>query len=360
MVAACPYPAPQGSQVLLQDTASALRNLGHEVHLVVYGHGVGAVPEGLRVHRSARMSGTGRIAAGPYPTKPLYDLALVLALRRALRAYSFDVVHAHNYEGLMAALAARPRVPIVYHAHNAMADELPHFIPHSAPFGRWLDRTFPRRADAAIAPHARLAEYLAACGCERPRLHVIPPSVDAGAFEPGRISDAMPPVLYTGNLDAYQNLGFLTRAMDRARSQMPEARLRVATAQAGTVSGAEMVPAPDFDALREILKEDSVVACPRVSWSGYPIKLLNAMAAGKAIVACASAAYPLEHGRTGLVVEDGNTEAFAEALLRLMRDAKLRGTLGRNARACAESRHHPRTIGQAIETVYGKATGNVE
>jgi hypothetical protein len=52
------------------------------------------------------------------------------------------------------------------------------------------------------------------------------------------------------------------------------------------------------------LAPDAVVACPRVSWSGYPIKLLNAMAAGKAIVACASAAYPLTHERDGLVVPD--------------------------------------------------------
>ena len=41
MVSACPYPVPQGSQVFLRETALTLLNLGHEVHLVVYGYGVG-------------------------------------------------------------------------------------------------------------------------------------------------------------------------------------------------------------------------------------------------------------------------------------------------------------------------------
>lgn len=352
MVAACPYPAPQGSQVLLQGTAVALRDRGHEVHLVVYGHGSGTDDSGLKVHRSIRFSGVARIAAGPYPTKPLLDLALVNTLRHVLRTQTFDVIHAHNYEGLLVSLMARARLPIVYHAHNAMADELPHFWKHAAPFGRWLDRTFPRRADVIIAPHQRLADYLGECGCERARIHVIPPSIDARLFKVSPCSDAIPPVLYTGNLDPYQNLGLLFQSMALVRKRIPQARLQVATAQHGQIPNAEMIPAPDFDALLRILAQDSVVACPRVSWSGYPIKLLNAMAAGKAIVACENAAYPLEHEKSGIIVPNNDAEAFSEALIRLLQDSQLRERLGTNAREAALAHHAPEPMAYAIEAVY--------
>ncbi|HIJ74210.1 MAG TPA: glycosyltransferase, partial [Candidatus Hydrogenedentes bacterium] len=247
MVGACPYPVPQGSQVLLGNTANALRARGHDVHLVVYGHGMmdtrkpGSPPDALGdipIHRCTRIPGARKTAAGPSFAKPFLDLGMVIALRRVVRDAKIDIVHAHNYEGLLVALAARKR-PIVYHAHNAMTDELPYYfrskktgtIPmeRSEPglsalspalprrFGAWLDRTFPRRADHVIAPHERLAKYLTQCGCASGRVSVIPPAVNADRFEESCVADALAPVLYAGNLDAYQNIDLLMRAMARVR-----------------------------------------------------------------------------------------------------------------------------------------------
>ena len=52
------------------------------------------------------------------------------------------------------------------------------------------------------------------------------------------------------------------------------------------------------------------------------------MAAGKPIVAARAAAVP-EVVRHGLLVEPGNAEALADAILRLYRDPDLRATLGK-------------------------------
>lgn len=356
MVGACPFPAPQGSQVLLRTTAEGLRDRGHDVRLVVYGHGAGDDTSGLTVHRAARIPGVRKTAPGPSFAKPFLDAALVAALRRVLREHTCDVVHAHNYEGLLAALAAGKR-PIVYHAHNAMADELPYFSPAwlrgaAARFGAWLDRTFPRRADHAIAPHAALAGYLVKCGCADARVTVIAPPVTAAAFAPCRISEDTPPVLYTGNLDRYQNLELLVNAMSRVRAILPEVRLKIATTSPGNIAGAEMVRAASLPQLHALFAEDAVFASPRVSWSGYPMKLLNAMAAGMAIVACHGAAHPLDHEQTGLIVAGDSPEAFAQALLRLLRDPALRTRLGRNARETALRQHDPANTATQIETVY--------
>ncbi len=357
MVGACPFPVPQGSQVLLRDTALGLRNAGHEVHLLVYGYGIGEDTSGLTIHRCPRIPFARRTAAGPSPAKPLLDLALAATLRRVLRQKRIEIVHAHNYEGLVVALTARAR-PIIYHAHNAMADELPHYFRSrriSARLGAWMDRHLPKRADFVIAPHQRLADYLAECGCRRERIAIIPPSVEVGLFEPGEQAGEIPPVLYTGNLDPYQNLDLLLRAMARVRERLPGTRLCVATAAHGEVPGAEMVRTSDFGALQRVLRQDAVFACPRTSWSGYPIKLLNAMAAGKAMVACASAAHPLTHEHDGLVTPDDDDEAFAAALMRLLTTPGLRAKLGENARATASEHHAPSEIASAIEQVYQEA-----
>ncbi|HNT88242.1 MAG TPA: glycosyltransferase family 4 protein, partial [Candidatus Hydrogenedentes bacterium] len=130
-----------------------------------------------------------------------------------------------------------------------------------------------------------------------------------------------------------------------------EARLLIASAEAPQTPRAEFVYTPDFDALRPLLAEDSVFAVPRVSWSGYPIKLLNAMAAGKAIVACESAAYPLLDRVSGLIVPDNDAAAFAEALHELVTNPKLRAELGRNARETILAEHRPDLVAEQIETL---------
>lgn len=357
IVGACPYPVPQGSQVFLRDTALALHDRGHDVHLVVYGYGDGADESGLRIHRSAHVAGGHHTKAGPTLAKPLLDLALAATLRRVVKSERIDVVQAHNYEGLLVALAARAR-PVVYQAHNAMADELPHYAGFGLlgrPLGRWLDRTFPKRATQIVVPHPGLAHYLIACGSGPGKVSVIAPPASTEQFHEPWYSEDVPPIIYAGNLDAYQNVVFLNHVIERVRMTVPGARLLIATRDRVTFPGAEVIPTPDFAALRAILQQDAIVVCPRVSWSGYPIKLLNAMAAGKAIVACRSAAHPLEHEHTGLIVDDNDEEAFAAAIVRLMRDAALRRTMGTAARAAVDEHHSPTHFAESLERVFERA-----
>jgi glycosyltransferase involved in cell wall biosynthesis len=267
--------------------------------------------------------------------------------------HKVDVVNAHNYEGLLVALAAGVR-PIVYHAHNAMADELPHYFRTkrlAAQFGSWLDRAFPKRADRIIVPHERLADYLVDSGCARETITVIPPAIDVNEFEPYEGQIETPPVLYTGNLDCYQNLDLLRRAMAIVQEAVPNAKLIIATSDPRPTPWATVIQTPDFAALKQTLRQDSIFAVPRVSWSGYPIKLLNAMAAGQAIVCCRSAAHPLTNGHDGLVVEDNDAGAFADAILRLMRDTELRRELGDSARGTAIEKHNPFLSAKRLDSV---------
>lgn len=364
-VAACPYPVPQGSQVFLRDSATLMQGLGHDVCLVVYDYGSTEPPPDLPVFRCSSLPFGKRTAAGPSWSKPLRGLALVRTLRRVVGERRADAVIAHNYEGLLVALAARLR-PVIYQAHNAMAEELPFYARGrliqalSRRFGSFLDRALPKRADAVIAPHAALAEYLIAAGCPQAKVARIPPPMDAAAWTPGQPAAGPPAILYTGNLDAYQNLGFLRRVMERVRRAEPDARLTVATSRPEAVAGvfggeAHAVDTPDFAATQRVLAQDAVVVCPRVSWSGYPIKLLNAMAAGKPVVACRGAAHPLTDGADGLVVDDNGVNAFAEAVLRLWHDPGLRARLGTAARETVAEHHAPTKVAAQVETVLERA-----
>ena len=347
MVGACPYPVPQGSQVYLRNTALALRDAGHNVRLVTYGYGLGEDPSGLPLHRAPNLPFARRTAAGPSIAKPLQDAMLARTLRQVVRDHRIDVVNAHNYEALAVALAAGKR-PIVYHAHNALADELPHYFPNranAAALGRAFDKNLPRRADLVVTPHEELAVYLLGAGCIAERIRTVSPPIDLDAFVPRPPNGKLPALLYAGNLDAYQNLDLLGPVMRRVHDAVPEAKLVIATGatqSAALLRAAELGRVVCEDSLNAALHElpqGAIFVCPRASWSGYPMKLLNAMAAGLPIVCSESAGHPFTDGEDALLTPDNNAQAFADAVIRLLRDAGLRARLSAAARRTAEQRH---------------------
>ena len=95
---------------------------------------------------------------------------------------------------------------------------------------------------------------------------------------------------------------------------------------------------PSFAAAMRALAQADVLVCPRTSWSGFPIKVLNYMALGRPIVHARASAHALEDGVTGLLYDDGDAGALAKALLRVVRDPALAAQLGRQARIVARER----------------------
>jgi glycosyltransferase involved in cell wall biosynthesis len=89
---------------------------------------------------------------------------------------------------------------------------------------------------------------------------------------------------------------------------------------------------------------------------GFGIVFLEAMAAGKPIVAARAAAIP-EVVRHGLLVEPGSAEALADAILRLHRDPDLRATLGKAGSQDVEEFAMQRVARQFLQVVAKIAPG---
>jgi glycosyltransferase involved in cell wall biosynthesis len=88
--------------------------------------------------------------------------------------------------------------------------------------------------------------------------------------------------------------------------------------------------------------------------TGTPLKLFEYMAAGKAIVATAlnEAAEVIQDRHNGLLVEPGDTNGFAEAMLTLLNDPMERGRLGQNARRQAVERYSWEEYTRRLEDIY--------
>lgn len=361
MVAACPYPTTQGTQVYLRGLSRALVEAGHEVHLVVYHFGEELEPCGATLHRTPRLPGYSKLRAGPAWGKPLLDALLLAELLRVVRDVEPDLIHAHNYEAPIAAYIARrlSSVPVLYTSHNFMVDELHTYFGSrfsralARRFARLLDSQLPRRADQCIALSAEAVPVLEELGLPATRIHTIPPGVHPDDFpeeeSPGR-SAAPLRVAYAGNPDNYQDLDLLFGAMKRLREHLPEVRLRLissadlsSTAERALALGLpreslELVTTTDWPEVRAALRGAQVAALPRSVCRGFPIKLLNYMGLGMPVVACAGSAKLLRNGTDGLVVPFSE-EAFADGLLRLLEDPGAANRMGRSARASVLEKH---------------------
>jgi len=343
MLAACPFPTRQGTQVVIRHLAEALTRVGHEVHFITYGYGEWEEDFSFHLHRAARVD--AGLRSGPSLRKPAADAALMLTAARVAKTYSCDLWHAHNVEalGLGALLKLQTGLPLVYHAHNAMGPELPtYFRAHLAQafaslVGDVLDRTLPRAADAVITfdpDHKALHEVY---GIDEKRIHVIPPGLagdDVAHADKAAVASVRkqlgpgPWLLYAGNPDGYQNLPLMWRALALVREKRPEVKLLVAThhapetfaeemAAAGTHDGVVVQRFSELSELQALFAVADVGLSPRTIWTGAPIKILNYLAAGLQVVACRSAARHLISSSCGLLVED-TPEAFAAGILQML------------------------------------------
>jgi 1,2-diacylglycerol 3-alpha-glucosyltransferase len=367
-VACFPFPSAQGSQVYVHGMSRALARRGHQVTVACYGHGQGEVDPAIRLLRAPSLPGYANLRAGPDPVKPWLDLAMALQL--AQRARDFDVIHAHNYEAPLVGYVARAvsRVPVVYNNHNTLGEELPTYFEGARArrlaglCGRLLDHSVPRLADASVAISEEAVPLLRSLGCRR--VSHVPPGVDPEDLVGGRRSATRarlglgerPWVIYAGNPDAYQDLGVLVDAVCR----LPELGLLMVSASSleAWASRASSLPTErkrfvvtsSWPEVRDLLAAADLAGLPRRVCSGYPIKLLNYLGMGLPTVACRGSARDI----AGVIpVDDGDVEAFAEALQALASDPGRREELGRSARADVLERFTWEACAVRLEQVYG-------
>ena len=197
---------------------------------------------------------------------------------------------------------------------------------------RWI----ARRADRLVFVSAALARSWAEAGAADPaRTLVIPNGVDvegvrSAATEPCEhpwlgSAATMPVVLGIGRLSEQKNFATLIRAVGIATREHPMHLLLIGTGPlhaaiaseaAGGLGNAVQIIEPVANPM-PFMAHAAVVALPSW-WEGASNVLLEALACGTPVVAsrtAGSAAEVLDGGRFGLLVDPGDAQALADALL---------------------------------------------
>ncbi len=284
----------------------------------------------------------------------LRDLAAIRRLRRLLRAWRPDVVHAHGLRaGALTAIAAAFVRPGVDDAGPALIVTV-----HNAPAAggvtgaiyRVLELIVARRADSVLCVSADLEQRMRAAGARRVAHAPVPAypvpalaGVSAPEPTPGTtpgpppkppVTDAGPArplVLAVGRLAPQKGFGTLLEAASRWRDIKPEpvlvivgegpleARLK---SQAAELHLDARFPGQRDD-VPALLAAAAVFVLPSV-WEGQPLILQEALRAGVPVVATRVGGTPELTGEdAALLVPPGDPDQLADAVRAVLAEPAL-------------------------------------
>jgi glycosyltransferase involved in cell wall biosynthesis len=367
---------------------------GHEVHVLAPWHPDlqhAPVEEGVHLHfykyapvrgwniwgYAESMEADVRLRRAIYPLTPLVTLINLWALLRLTRQIRFDLIQAHWVipNGPVATLVAWwRRLPLVISLHGSDV-----FVAERhALLGRVARLCF-RRADGVTACSEDLRERAIKLGAPPGRSRLVPYGVDPCAFAPIdgareslRARLGLPPgtpvILALGRLVYKKGFEYLVAAAPAVLAEHPDAHVYIAgagdlrdelQAQVDRLGVGERVHLPGkvaHDVVPLYFGGADVFALPSVvdqngNVDGLPNVLLEAMAAGCAVVASDVAGVPfaVQEGATGLLIPQRDPRALAAALNRLLADPAERTRLGTAARAKIErDLTWPRTAGRFV------------
>lgn len=199
--------------------------------------------------------------------------------------------------------------------------------------------------------------------CARDAIEIIPNGVDVTHYQPDFSAEAPAHLIYIGSMDWYPNEDavsfFADEVLPRIQEGIPDVRFSIVggNPSARVQKLAErkgVVVTGRVPEIKPYFAEATVFVVPLRIGSGTRLKILEALAMGKAIVSTSV-------GAEGLDLKDGEEifiadepTIFADAVTRLLTDASLRRQIGESGRARVEQDYDWRSIGEKLHTLYTK------
>jgi glycosyltransferase involved in cell wall biosynthesis len=280
-------------------------------------------------------------------------VAALWRIHRLLRDKSPCVFHVHFASRgstlrkcIISLMVLRTSGWLVLHAHGAGFDSFFSNLPR--PLQDRVARIF-RRSHGFVVLSTQWQEFYATrLAVRRDRIQIMVNPTDPTGPVPDRSRRDRVQFLFLGRigdrkgafelLDAYRALPATCRATSRlvfaGDGRVEELRRRAAAIGPDVVVHAWL----DREERDHLLAVSDVLVLPS-RHEGVPMAVLEAMAYGLPVIATPVGGIPdvIRHGREGLLVEVGNQGELTAALARLIAEPALRASLGRAARATAES-----------------------
>ena len=326
---------PGGVQAQVLGLAAYLRSWGDDA--VVIGPRLPAGVPGVDLGESVSVPGNGSmvpIAADPRS-------------RRRIRSAALDLDLLHVHEPLMplaSLLATHAGPPVVgtFHAAPGKAGRLAYRLTRpllSRLLGNTTMVTAVSRAAASVLPE----------GLE---VRIIPNGLDVESMN---VETAREPakVAFLGRDEPRKGLDVLLDAWETVKTARPEAELVVMGSRRDD-AGPTWMGRVDEGTKALVLSSSSIYVAPQTGGESFGIVLLEAMAAGAAVVASDLDSFRDWAGEAALLFPVGDSQALATAVIELLEDPGRRHSFAEDGRSLAEA-HDWDVVGGTYRELYNEA-----
>jgi glycosyltransferase involved in cell wall biosynthesis len=315
---------------------------GHEVDLVTMRFQNNPTHEdvaGLQVHRVPCWRRVKHVCTAPEAFS--YVAAAFPVIKGLLSRKRYDITHSHFIlpDGLLAWRIRRlTGMPYVITAHGT---DVPGFNPHRMRVAHRLLsplwHEIVNDSGRIISPSAVLEQLIHAQGTDRGKTMVIPNGLEVGEYTP---YGTEPKVLVVTRMLERKGIQYLLASLAQSPINhevnivgegpyLPELRRQAADTGASVKFwGWVENRSPQ---LRQLYESSTIFVFPSEA-ENFPIVLLEAMAAGLAIITTAGTGCAEVMGDAALLVPPKDPEAITRALRRLIHEPDLRRSLGTAAR----------------------------
>ena len=402
-----PYP-PKGG--VLQRSYNLVRELArhHEVSLLAFVQGeplrasFGNLEDGLAAAKSALSEFCPHVTFVPIPCEQRVWGRHRLALRSLVSAdpYTINWLKSEPYRQELARLLQDLQPDLVHFDTISLAPyrrqvaSLPTILDHHNIESHMMLRRAEMETNPLAAAYfrqegGRLARYEQA-ECPQFSLNItcssldsarllelvpaapvddVPNGVDVGYFRAAGSAELADSIIFAGTLSWYPNrqaVDFIAREIwPRLKAAAPGSSVDIV----GASPPAELLELsrrdPDFrvhgfvDDVRTYLDRAPVYVCPITDGGGTKLKILDALAMGKAIVADPIACEGIDVTDGVDVVFASQPEEYVSAIRRLFTDRDERARLGANARRLAEEKYAYSMIGDKLARLARQAAGAI-
>jgi len=371
----------RGSPIRVSFNVRALAELGFAVDLLAFPFGEDVpLPDGVTLHRVPNLFGIRTIPIGPSAWKAVYDLmlffhALVLILRRR-----HDYIHAVEDAGVIAGvLKPFARIGVIFEKHSDPASYKKGAMRNAIMSIYDGMETFSiRRADAVIGTGPGLIEQIKRKVPGKNAHHIfdIPSSLREADTDKVRVlhqrlceDRPVKLVMYVGSFAVYQGIDLMFDAIPLALEKAQDIRFviiggspdEIAARKAwlvekGAADAVEFVGRVPPDELPNWLQAADILLSPRTQGTNTPLKMLDYMKAGRAIVAVDSNANRGIINAETARLTDPTPEEFAEGMVALLHDDNARETLGRAARRMIDEQFNFAVFRQRLKQCYASVS----
>lgn len=365
MIAPEPIFEPRGTPLSVVGRLKAFSDMGHEVDLVTYPIGETVQLPNITFHRTRSVPGIQKVKIGPSMAKIPLDFVLVLKSISQLRKKKYDLIHTHEEAGLWGtALSRWFGVPHIYDMHSSLPQQLKNFDFTSS---RLIKRLFDslenwilKNASAVITICPDLEAHVARLFPDRGSILIENVLDYANVFGETDQSKTIRErynlngnsvALYAGTFESYQGLDLLIRSAKHVLEKQSVRFLMVGghsdqvslyqkqVDDAGLSSSFIFTGQVKPQEIPSYMRCSDILLSPRISGTNTPLKIYSYLRSGLPIVATRMLTHTQVLNDDVAELTGTSPEAFAQGILRVLKDKKSSKKMTKNAKKLADEKY---------------------